>query len=263
MTTFLRILACQLKDGARSRPLLGFGLVLLLLTDALFRFGDGGPRVVLSLINVVLLLVPLVGLVYGTMHFQQARGFSLFLLAQPVGRRPLLAALYLGLTLPLTAVLLLGLGLPFIWNATPDPELWRPLFALLGVGVLLTWAATALALLVAVRIDDRARGLAAALLVWVTGGILFDGLLLLITVTFDRWPLERPLLALTLLNPLDLGRVFLLLQLDHAALLGYTGGLFSHFFGSALGSLVAGTALVAWIVLPTVTAFRRFQSRDL
>ncbi len=263
MRTFLRILACQLKEARRSRPILGYAVVLFLLTDALFRFGGGGERVVLSLINVVLLLVPLVGVVFGTMYFHQSRGFALFLLAQPVGRRPLLAALYLGLAIPLTLALLAGLGLPFLWHAAPEPQLWRPLGALFAVGVLLTLAATALALVISVRVDDRARGLATALLLWFVGAVFFDGVLLLITLTFDRWPLERPLLALTLLNPFDLGRVLLLLQMDRAALLGYTGALFARFFGSAIGAVVAGTALLAWTAGPLAAAFRLFQHRDL
>jgi Cu-processing system permease protein len=263
MRSFGKIALVQLKEGSRSRPVWGYGILLLLLTDALFRFGGGGTRVVLSLINVVLLLVPLVGAVFGTMHFHQARGFSLFLLAQPVGRKPLLAALYTGLALPLTVAFLAGLGLPFLWHAAPDPELWRPLATLIGVGVLLTLTSTALALLVSVKINDRAKGLAAALLLWIIGAVLFDGLLLLVTVTFDRWPLERPLLGMTLLNPFDLGRVLLLLQMDRSALLGYTGALFAKFFGSGVGVAVAGTALLAWVAGPLGAAFRVFQRRDL
>jgi Cu-processing system permease protein len=263
MRSFLRILACQLKEARRSRPILGYAAVLFLLTDALFRFGGGGERVVLSLINVVLLLVPLIGAVFGTMYFHQSRGFALFLLAQPVGRRPLLAALYLGLALPLTLALLAGLGLPFLWHAAPEPQLWRPLGALFGVGVMLTFVATAMALLISVRVDDRARGLATALLLWFVGAVFFDGLLLLLTMTFDRWPLERPLLVLTLLDPFDLGRVLLLLQMDRAALLGYTGALFARFFGTAVGAAVAGTTLLAWSGIPLGAAFRLFRTRDL
>ena len=263
MSTFLKILGYRLRDGLRARPIHGYALVLFLLTDALFRFGGDGSRVVLSLINVVLLLVPLVGVVFGTMYFQQARGFSLFLLAQPVGRRPLLAALYFGLVIPLVLAFLAGVGLPFLWHAAPTAALLRPLVALLGVGVLLTLTSTALALVVAVRVLERARGLALALLLWVGGAVLFDGVLLLFTVAFDRWPLERPLLVLTLLDPFDLGRVLLLLQLDHSALLGYTGALFATFFGGVLGTAVAGAALAGWTVAPLAAAFRVFARRDL
>lgn len=263
MNTFLKILGYRLREGLRARPILGYALVLFLLTDALFRFGGDGPRVVLSLINVVLLLVPLVGAVFGTMYFQQARGFSLFLLAQPVGRRPLLAALYLGLAIPLTLAFVVGVGTPFLWHAVPSPELWRPLAALLGVGVLLTLTATALALFVSVRVLDQAKGLALSLLLWVAGAVLYDGVVLLFTVAFDRWPLERPLLVLTLLDPFDLGRVLLLLQLDHSALLGYTGALFAAFFGSAIGAVVAGLALAGWTAAPLAASFRVFARRDL
>lgn len=263
MRSFWRIFVTQLKDAVRSRPLWGYVLLLFLLTDALFRFGGSGPRVVLSLINVVLLLVPLVGLVYGTMSFHQARGFTQFLLAQPVGRRPLLAALYLGLALPFAAGLLAGVGLPFLWHAAPEPALWGPLATLLVVGVLLTGTSVALALVVAVRIADRPRGIAAALFLWIAGALLFDGALLLFAVSFDRWPIERALLGMVFLDPFDLGRVLLLLQLDRAALLGYTGALFSKFFGSGLGTALAGTALVGWTAAPLAFAFRTFQRRDL
>jgi Cu-processing system permease protein len=263
MKTFFKLLRHQLREGFRSRPVIGYAILLALLTDSLFRFGDGGPRVVLSLINVVLLLVPLVGAVFGTMYFQQERGFTLFLLAQPLGRRPLLGALYLGLTIPLVVAFLAGIGVPFLWHAVPEPALWRPLAALLAVGVLLTIISSALALAISVQVADRARGLAVALLFWIIGGVLFDGLLLFITVAFDRWPLERPLLALTLLDPFDLGRVLLLLQLDRAALLGYTGALFAKFFGSSVGALLAGIALLAWCAGPLGWAFNRFAKRDL
>jgi Cu-processing system permease protein len=201
--------------------------------------------------------------VFGTMAFQQARGFTLFLLAQPVGRRPLLAALYVGLTLPLVAALLVGLGIPFLWHAAPEAALWRPLATLLTVGVLLTCTATAVALLIAVRIDDRARGLATALFVWLAGAVLFDGILLLIATSFDRWPIERLLLGLTFLDPFDLGRVLLLLQLDRAALLGYTGALFAQFFGTGLGTWAALAALFAWVGTPLGVAARLFVRRDL
>jgi len=43
-------------------------------------------------------------------------------------------------------------------------------------------------------------------------------------------PLEGPLIAGMLINPVDLGRVLLLLQFDLGALAGYTGALFERFF---------------------------------
>ena len=112
MKTTRRVLKYELHNVVRSRAVLVYTVFLFLLTDVLFRFGGEGPRVVLSLLNVVLLFVPLVSVVFGTMYVYSAREFTELLLAQPVGRRSLFAGLYLGLALPLAGAFLAGVGLP-------------------------------------------------------------------------------------------------------------------------------------------------------
>ncbi|HXW97516.1 MAG TPA: hypothetical protein VEI47_08030, partial [Gemmatimonadales bacterium] len=81
-----RILAYQLRDVARNRWVIAYAVVLLVLTEALFRLGGDAGRVLLSLLNVVLILVPLVALTFGTLYLYSAREFIEMLLAQPVGR---------------------------------------------------------------------------------------------------------------------------------------------------------------------------------
>ena len=65
--TAMTVFRYELQDLRRSRWVMGYTLCLLLLTEALLRFGGGGPRAVLSLMNVVLGVVPLVGIVFGTL----------------------------------------------------------------------------------------------------------------------------------------------------------------------------------------------------
>lgn len=48
------------------------------------------------------------------------------------------------------------------------------------------------------------------------------------------YPLEKATLTLVLLNPVDLGRILMLMQLDISALMGYTGAFFQQFFPAAL-----------------------------
>ena len=93
MTLALRLVATGVRDVGRRRWLLAYGLFYAVLTDALYRFGGTGARTVLSLANVVLSLVPLVSLLFGTMYLYHAREFSQMILAQPVSRR----ALFVGL----------------------------------------------------------------------------------------------------------------------------------------------------------------------
>jgi Cu-processing system permease protein len=262
VTAAVKVFRYELQDLRRSRWILGYALLLLVLTDALLRFGGGGPRAVLSLMNVVLVFVPLVSIVFGTMYLYGARDFIELLLAQPVGRTALFAGLYGGLAAPLAAGFLIGAGLPFVWGGAGDGSLAGPLAMLLAAGVLLTLVFTALAFLVSLLFEDRAKGLGSAILVWLAATALYDALLVLVATTFSDYPLELPLIGLTLLNPVDLGRVLLLLRFDTAALMGYTGAVFERFFGSRLGVGLALAALGLWCAAPLLLASRRFRRKD-
>jgi Cu-processing system permease protein len=259
VTTAARVLTFGLQNQLRNRWILGYGLVFALLTDALFRFGGSGPRVVVSLLNVVLLVIPLVSVVFGTLHLSNSREFIELLLAQPVSRTALYVGLYFGLALPLAGAFALGVTLPVLLHGGAGAA---GLGTLLVVGTVLTFVFTSLAFVAGVHFDDRARGLGMALLVWFAATVLYDGMVLLVATLFADWPLETPMLVLSLLNPVDLARVLLLLSVDVAALMGYTGAVFERFFGSGLGVALAATALVAWTALPFLLGMRGFARKD-
>jgi Cu-processing system permease protein len=262
MTTAMKILRYQLRDVRRSRAVLVYGTLLLAMTHALLHFGGGGARAVLSLLNLVLLVVPMASLIFGTTYLYAAREFIELLLAQPLGRRPLFAGLWAGLTLPLIAAFVLGVGLPFLWSGGLGPELLRPLAMLLLSGVLLTAAFTAMAMWITTRFDDRARGLGAAMGVWALVALVWDGVILLVVATLGNWPLELPLLGLALANPVDAARIGLVLALDAPALMGYTGAVMQRTLGVVGGLALALAALVIWTAVPLVLAERRFGRKD-
>lgn len=262
MTVAVKVLKHEVNNLRRSRWILGYCLLLLALTDALLRFGGGGPRAVVSLLNVVLILVPLVSVVFGTMYLYGAREFIELLLAQPVRRSALFLGLYGGLALPLSIAFIFGVGLPFLWARGAETGTSGPLAMLLLTGALLTCAFTAIAFLISLLFNDRAKGLGVAILLWLAATALYDAVLVLVIMTFSDYALERPLLALTLLNPVDLARVLLLLQADKAALMGYTGAVFEAFFGSAMGMVLAGSALLCWTAVPFGLGLVRFRAND-
>ena len=233
--TAVKVLRYELRDLRRSRWILGYALCLLLLTEALLRFGGGGPRAVLSLMNVVLVVVPLVSIVFGDDVPLRRRATS----SSCCWRSRWAAARSSRGSTPAwprrsPAAFVLGVGLPFLWGGAGDGSLAGPLAMLLAAGMLLTLVFTALALLVRLLFEDRAKGLGVAILVWLAATALYDAVLVLVATAFDDRSLELPLIGLTLLNPVDLGRVLLLLRLDTAALMGYTGAVFERFFGSML-----------------------------
>ena len=262
VTQALLILRFELAEVRRSRAVLGYGLLLLVITDALLRFGGGGPRAVVSLMNVVLIFVPLVSVVFGTMHVYAAREFTELLLVQPVSRRSLYAGLLGGLALPLSAAVALGVGLPFLWHPAEGGTVAGPLATLIASGILLTLIFTGVAFFAANRFDDRAKGLGAGLLAWLALTVAYDAFILFVVTTWGDYPVETPLLALSLLNPVDAARIALLLQLDTAALLGYTGAALQRFFGTPGSIAAAGGALGAWAALPAWAGWRQFRRKD-
>ena len=70
-------------------------------------------------------------------------------------------------------------------------------------------------------------------------------------------------MAFTFLNPIGLARIYILLQLEVSALLGYTGAIFKDFFGTISGSLISLTVMGLWAVIPFIFSLHRFKRIDL
>jgi Cu-processing system permease protein len=80
---------------------------------------------------------------------------------------------------------------------------------------------------------------------------------------FSEYPLEKVILTLSSFNPIDLGRIYLMLQMDVSALMGYTGATYKEFFGSSAGLLYTLGILVAWMLVPLWLSIRSFSKKDL
>lgn len=262
MNATAKVLRYDMRDLLRSRWLVGYALFFGALTDALIRFGGSSEKALLSLVSVTLFVVPLVALVFGTVYFYNAREFTELLLAQPVNRRQLFAGLYLGLALSLSLGFLLGVAVPVMFEGLDDAAARVPFFMLLAAGTALTAIFSAIAFVIAIRFEDRLKGLGIAIAAWLGAAIVYDGLVLIAVLVFSDYPLERPMLVATFINPLDLARVLLLLQFDASALLGYTGAVFKSFFTGISGTLVSLAALAAWVAAPIILGLRGFQRKD-
>ena len=252
----------QVRNVLRSRWLLCYVAFFVLATEGLLRFTGGDAKTLLSLTNVVLFVVPLMTLVYGTVYLYNSREFIELLLAQPLKRRTVFAGLYLGLAVPLTAAFAAGVLIPFLLHGI-DPAVRVSLATMLIGGSALTLVFTGIAFCVALRFEDKLTGLGAALGVWLILALVYDGALLLIVAMMSDHSLEKSLLAASLANPIDLVRIALLLQFDISALMGYTGAVFSHFFTGSRGLLVITAALAIWIGGPLTVGLMAFNRKDL
>ncbi|MEN3027178.1 MAG: hypothetical protein ABDH31_05665 [Chlorobiota bacterium] len=260
MTPTIRTLwEFQLRHALRSRWLLFYSAGLFLLTTLLFRFGGTAEQIVISLLNVILLLVPLISLLYGVLGMSQAREFLELMLAQPLHRHELFWGTFAGMVLPLMLAAPISIGIPWIVLVR---ERWE-LFATLAAGAMaLTLMNTAFGVAFALWWEERLHAVGTAFALWFAQAVLYDSIALLLGLLLHEYPIERALLVLMVLNPIDLVRVATLLQLDAAALLGYTGALLRHFLGSLGGLLFCTVVLVGWLLLPTALAVRSFLRKD-
>lgn len=262
MGTARKVLRYELRNVLRGRAVPGYAAFFLLVTVGLVALGGGVQRALPSLVSVVLLVVPLVSLLVTVVSLYDGRDFTELLLAHPVTRGSLLAGRFLGLVLPLVVAFLVGVGAPLAVAGVPSVHL--PAVALiLGAGALLTGVFTALGFVVAVFVAEPTRGLGLGLVLWLMLTLVYDGAVLAAAHAFSAWPLEEPMLAAMLLNPVDLARMVMLVAVDASVLAGYTGAVFADFFGGVQGPLLAVAALGAWVGVPWLVALRRFRRMDL
>jgi Cu-processing system permease protein len=262
MTTTLKIVRYEIQNVLRNRWLIVYGLFFFAVTEVMLRLGGTGPRALMGLVNVVLLLIPLVTIVFGTMYWHGSREFTELLLAQPVTRRTLFQGLFAGLVLPLSAAFAFGLAVPLVLHRAITADTAIQLLLMLAAGISMTAIFGALAVLIGGLVDDRLKGLGIALGAWAFFTLVYDGLVMLGTIAFADYPLEGALLAATFANPVDLARILLVLQLDVAALMGYTGAVFRHVLGGWSGTTIALAGLVAWTIVPGWLAMRAFTRKD-
>jgi Cu-processing system permease protein len=260
MSATSKLTRMQLRDVVRSRWVIGYAAFFAGITEVLLRFGSEA-KTALSLMNVVLLLVPLVAVVFATMYLYHAREFTELVLAQPIRRRSLFAAQYLGLALPLSAALAIGIAIPAGLHGVGAGG-GTTLAVVALCGVVLTFVFTAIATVIVGRVEDRVKGLGAAIAAWLACSVLYDGLVLAGLMIFADYPLERPALIAMIANPIDLARLLVLMRLDVSALLGYTGAVFERFFGTAGGATIATLALATWAAVPFLLGLRRFGRKD-
>ena len=231
------------------------GIVLLFLNNDL-------SKAVITLMNVIIILVPLIGTIFGVMYYYNSKEFTELLLAQPIKRSSIFLGQFLGVATSLSMSLIIGLGIPFIfYGIFESTAIWN--FSLLLItGTFLTLIFTALAFNIALSNENKIKGFGYAILLWLFMAVIYDGLFLMSLIAFEEYPLDAFSLAGTMANPIDLSRVLILLKLDISALLGYTGAVFQKYFGTNFGVLLSSSVLLLWVIIPTILIKRKADKKD-
>ncbi len=254
----LKLSRYVLYDILRSKVVIAYTMFLLLVSFSLFQLEENESKAILGLLNIVLIVVPLISMIFTTIHYYNSYEFIELMLSQPLSRTRIILSEYGGVALSLLSAFFVGVGLPVLLFAFNETGI-----ALLLTGGALTLVFTSIAFLASVKARDKARGIGSALLLWFYFALIYDGLILLLLFSFSEYPMEKFTLLLSALNPIDLGRIFIMLKMDVSALMGYTGALYKDFFGSGTGVLFTVGIMLLWILLPLWWALQSFKKKDL
>jgi Cu-processing system permease protein len=246
----------------RSRWSYVYFLFYLLLGVVLLFLNNDLSKAVITLMNVIIILVPLIGTIFGVMYYYNSREFTELLLAQPIKRSSIFLGQYFGVATSLSMSLVIGLGMPFVFYGIFNSSAIWDFSLLLITGAFLTFIFTALAFVIALRNENKIKGFGYAILLWLFMAVIYDGIFLMSLLYFEDYPLDKFSLVATMLNPVDLSRVLILLKLDISALLGYTGAVFQKFFGTNFGLILSSALLALWVLIPTFFIWRIAKKKD-
>ncbi len=235
-----------------------YTMLLLIITFSVFNLEDTSSKGMITMLSIILLIIPLVSIIFSTIYIYNSTEFIELILSQPINRKSIWLSLYFGLSISLGISFLIGSGLIIILFS-PDAKG----IMLLSIGVSLSFIFSSIAMLVSVLTRDKAKGMGIAILLWLYFSVIFDGVLLFASFQFSDYPIEKGMVLLSMLNPIDLSRVLMLMQYDISALMGYSGAIFKNYFGTDWGMVLSGTSIFLWVILPLYSSVRLFSKKDL
>lgn len=246
--------------GALSLAIAWFGLV----TAGLAGF-QGFTRTTASLLNLVLYLVPIVGLAMGSLSLTGEKGANELLFSQPVTRSEILLGKIHGLFLSVVTAMFFGFGVTgvVIALAVGHDGVWRYL-SFVGYSLLLTLVFLSLGALAAVLSGTKAKALAYSLFLWFFFVLFYDLFVIGLTFVLTERAANRFIFLSLFGNPVDMVRVSSLITLSDAAVFGPAGAALVKFLGGrAASNLLLLSGLVVWAVCPLLVADRVLRNQDL
>jgi Cu-processing system permease protein len=253
-----KIIKYVVADILRNKIVLVYAICLLAISFSVFSLEDNTNKGLLSLLNIVLIVIPLISIIFSAIYIYNSAEFIELLVSQPLKRKSIWISLFLGLSTSLSIAFLIGAALPICIYAFSVTGLM-----MIVMGLLLTIIFIAIAMLATLYTRDKAKGIGISILLWLYFSLIFDGLVLFLLFQFADYPLEKPMLFISAFNPIDLGRILILLKMDVSALMGYTGAIFRNFFGTTFGLAISFLIMLLWIIIPVWISIVGFSKKDL
>lgn len=270
---FKTLLTREIQESLRNRWLIIYAIIYAVLGLSLSYYSVLGlsylglkafGRVSAALVNLTLYMVPLMSLSLAGLSLVSEREKNTLemLLAQPVSKTEVAVSRYLGITLSIFLSTLLGYGLAawYLWLVLSSGDIVVFLQIML-ISLLTASTLSAIGLLISILSRTRFEALATVLLTWLTLVVIYDLLVIGVTLIADLKVAD--ILNLLILNPVESARVLMIQALDPSLLLLGPTGLY---ITRALGSMVTVAftiSMFAWTASCLAAAVILFNRQDL
>jgi Cu-processing system permease protein len=224
-------------------------------------FGLAGfGRTAASIINIILLVVPLMGLTLGAMSLagERERNTLTYLLAQPVDQLEVLLGKYLGLAAALFSALVIGFGISGIFIAVNGGTAnIRVYLLMVMLAFLLALVSLSLGFFISSTVRKGSTAISIALFVWLLL-LVFGDLGLMGTSMILKLSVGQ-LFTLTMLNPMQIFKIAAILNIrDNLEVLGPAGVYALRTFGAQLLPALI-VIMISWALVPLVFAYYAFR----
>lgn len=254
----IKILKYVILDILKNKIVIAYTLLLALITWTVFGLEDNATKGTLTILNIILLTVPLVSVLFSTIYVYNSNEFIELLVSHPLKRSVIWKALFTGLAISMVSAFIIGTGIPLLLFADAGTALM-----MIISGSFLSAVFVAIAFLSCIMARDKAKGIGISIMLWLYFALIFDALVLFLFFQFADYPIEKPVVFLSALSPIDLCRILILLRLNIADMMGYTGAIFKTYFGSNLGLLISFALMALWVMIPFLISLRKFKKKDL
>jgi len=166
-----KIIKYVMLDILRSKIIIGYTLFLLLVSLSVFNLEDNASKGLTSLLNILLIIVPLISIIFSTIYIYNSAEFIELLVSQPLKRSTLWMSEFIGLSSAMSLAYFIGAGIPILLYQPDAVGL-----TMIVTGILLSIIFVSIALLASVKTRDKAKGIGLAILLWFYFSIIFDGL---------------------------------------------------------------------------------------
>lgn len=273
MKNLLIVARYEFVNFLRSKYIQSLSVIFLLMAIFISYFGSAGAgyreflgmlRTSGSLFNLILITIPLISLIMGSISFTPDRAYMELLLSQPMSRFEVFGGKYIGVSISILISTFAGFGIAgIIISYYAGIEGLKGYLVILGISIFLSLVFVSFSTIVSIVFRQRSKALGVAFILWVFFVIIYDLLAIGVSVVIGGNQVSFLTILFLFLNPVDIARIWGFQMIGAESFLGPSGSYLLSKLGGNYASILLGAALSVWFIVPLLISFKIFQNQDI